>query len=233
EAAPGIVTWVLLLSPVWISLVFSGAFVVAVVVLVFDLYWFVRSFTVITGMWSTYLRMRQDMRVDWLARCRQPAPEGMPDPLSYYHLCIIPTYTEPYGVLERTVRAIVDSVYPKELKLIGIITRVEDKPGWANVARLQEQFGDQVAGFFHIKDPMEPPLVPGKSAAMNWGGRDMVRRLTERGYDLSRVLVTDLDSDYRVHPQYFGWISWHHARHPGRDYVIWQPVPLFHNNIWE
>ena len=89
EAAPGIVTWVLLLSPVWISLVFSGAFVVAVVVLVFDLYWFVRSFTVITGMWSTYLRMRQDMRVDWLARCRQPAPEGMPDPLSYYHLCII------------------------------------------------------------------------------------------------------------------------------------------------
>jgi hypothetical protein len=25
----------------------------------------------------------------------------------------------------------------------------------------------------------------------------------------------------------------HHSREPLRDYVIWQPVPLFHNNIWE
>src|SRR2546427_6922923 len=122
EAAPGIVTWVLLLSPAWITLIFAsyGANVVAVVVLIFALYWFVRSFTVITGMWSTYLRMRQDMKVDWLARCREPVPEGVPDPLSFYHLSIIPTYTEPYGVLERTVRAIVDASYPGELKLIGI-----------------------------------------------------------------------------------------------------------------
>src|SRR5438105_930164 len=82
-----------------------------VVVLVFDLYWFVRSFTVITGMWSTFLRMRRDMSVDWLAMCREPVPEGLPDPLSFHHLSIIPTYTEPYNVLERTVRAIVEASY--------------------------------------------------------------------------------------------------------------------------
>jgi hypothetical protein len=177
--------------------------------------------------------MRQDMSTDWLARCREAPPEGCPDPLAFYHLSVIPTYTEPYHVLEKTVQAIVDSNYPKELKLVGIITRVTDKPGWANVERLRQQFGDRLGGFFHIKDPMEPPLVPGKSAAMNWGGRDMVRRLGELGYDLKRVLLTDLDSDYRLHPEYFGWISYHHARDSLRDYVIWQPVPLFHNNIWE
>jgi hypothetical protein len=68
---------------------------------------------------------------------------------------------------------------------------------------------------------------------MNWGGRWMVRVLTEEGYNLDQILITDLDSDYRVHPQYFAWISWHHAREALRDYAIWQPVPLFHNNIWE
>lgn len=235
EAGPGLLTWTLLLAPAWIPLLFgsTGAFAVAVAVLAFDLYWFVRAFAVITGIWSTYLRMRRDMQVDWLARCCQPVPEGMPDPLSYHHLCIIPTYTEPYHVLEETVRAIVEAAYPKEKKLVAIITRVEDKPGWANVARLRRRFGRQLGGFFHVKDPLEPPLVPGKSAAMNWGGRQMVARLGAMGYDLRQVLVTDLDSDYRVHPQYFAWISWHHARHPLRDYVIWQPVPLFHNNIWE
>jgi cellulose synthase/poly-beta-1,6-N-acetylglucosamine synthase-like glycosyltransferase len=235
EAAPGLITWTLLLAPAWIPLVFAstGALAVAVAVLFFDGYWFVRSFMVITGVWSTYLKMRQDMSTDWLARCREAPPEGCPDPLAFYHLSVIPTYTEPYHVLEKTVQAIVDSNYPKELKLVGIITRVTDKPGWANVERLRQQFGDRLGGFFHIKDPMEPPLVPGKSAAMNWGGRDMVRRLGELGYDLKRVLLTDLDSDYRLHPEYFGWISYHHARDSLRDYVIWQPVPLFHNNIWE
>jgi cellulose synthase/poly-beta-1,6-N-acetylglucosamine synthase-like glycosyltransferase len=236
EAAPGLITWVLLLAPAWIPALFAsdGAFAVAVLVLVFDVYWFVRSFTVVTGIWSTYFKMRRDMRIDWLARCREDElPAGCPDPLGFYHLSIIPTYTEPYHVLEQTCQAIVDANYPAELKMIAIITRETDRPGWANVARLRERFEGQLGGFFHVKDPMEPPLVPGKSAAMNWGGRDMVRRLTDLGYDLSRVLVTDLDSDYRVHREYFGWISYHHARYPRRDATIWQPVPLFHNNIWE
>jgi hypothetical protein len=235
EAAPGLVTWILLLAPAWIPIIFQspGALAVAAVVLVFDVYWLIRAITVVTGVYSTMLRMRRDMRKDWLALCREEEKSGAHDPLQYYHLCVIPTYTEPYHVLERTVQAIVDTNYPAELKMVGIITRETDKAGWENVARLKEKFGDRLRGFYHIKDPLEPGIVIGKSAAMNWGGRWMVRVLTDEGYDLSRVLITDLDSDYKVHPQYFAWISLHHTREPLRDYVIWQPVPLFHNNIWQ
>jgi hypothetical protein len=236
EAAPGLVTWTLLLAPAWIPIVFAsdGALTVAIAVLVFDVYWFFRSFVVISGVWRTYFKMRRDMATDWLTRCRSDElPADCPKPLDFYHLCVIPTYTEPYEVLEDTVQAIVNASYPDELKLIGIITRVTDKPGWKNVARLKAKFGSRVHGFYHIKDPMEPPLVPGKSAAMNWGGRWMVKQLTKEGYDLNRVLLTDLDSDYQVHRQYFAWLSWHHAREALRNYIIWQPVPLFHNNIWE
>jgi cellulose synthase/poly-beta-1,6-N-acetylglucosamine synthase-like glycosyltransferase len=235
EASPGVVTWVLLLAPAWIPIVFQspGALVVAATVLVFDIYWLLRSITVVTGVYSTLWRMRRDMAKDWLMLAREEQKVGGHDPLQYYHLCVIPTYTEPYHVLERTVQAIVDSNYPPELKLVGIITRETDKPGWENVARLKEKFGGQLQGFYHIKDPLEPGIVIGKSAAMNWGGRWMVRVLTEEGYNLDQVLITDLDSDYRVHPQYFAWISAHHAREPLRDYLIWQPVPLFHNNYWQ
>ena len=235
EASPGLVTWIMLLAPAWIPIVFktNGAIFVACVVLVFDAYWVMRAVVVVVGVYSTMLRMFRDRKRDWLALCREPAPPGSPHPLQFFHLSVIPTYTEPYHVLERTVQAIVDANYPDELKLVGIITRETDKPGWENVARLKEKFGHRVRGFYHIKDPLEPGIVVGKSAAMNWGGRWMVRVLTEEGFDLKNVLITDLDSDYRVHPQYFAWISWHHARQPLRDYTIWQPVPLFHNNIWQ
>src|SRR2546427_594620 len=126
---------------------------------------------------------------------------SLPAPLPSIHLCGIPTYTEPYHVLEQTVQAIVDANYPADKKMIGIIARETDKPGWENVARLKEKFGDRLRGFYHIKDPLEPGIVIGKSAAMNWGGRWMVRVLTDEGYDLNQILITDLDSDYRVHPQ--------------------------------
>src|SRR5947209_6468202 len=234
EATPGLITWVMLLSPAWIPILFgvNGAIFVAIGVLIFDCYWFCRSFLVISGILTTYGRMKRDMAIDWWSRCREVEGEG-PLPLDYYHLCIIPTYTEPYHVLEATCQAIADSNYPDDRKLVGIITRETDKAGWENVARLKEKFGGRLRGLYHIKDPLEPGIVAGKSAAMNWGGRWMVRVLTEEGFDLSKVLITDLDSDYRVHPEYFGWISWHHAHEPLRDYVIWQPVPLFHNNIWQ
>ena len=235
EAAPGLFTWTLLLAPAWVSIIFRtpGALAVAFMVLAFDAYWVIRAITVLTGVYSTFWRMRRDMKKDWLAACREAQEAGQNDPLQFIHLCIIPTYTEPYHVLERTVQAIVDSNYPPELKMVAIITRETDKPGWENVARLTAKFGGQLRALHHVKDPLEPGIVVGKSAAMNWGGRWMVRVLTEEGYDLRQILVTDLDSDYRVHPQYFAWISWHHAREAVRDCIIWQPVPMFHNNIWQ
>src|SRR6266516_2150602 len=141
EASPGLVTWIMLLAPAWIPIIFhsTGALVVAVAVLIFDAYWVLRAVGVVTGVYGTLTKMRRDMSMDWLARSREKAPDTAADPLGFYHLCVIPTYTEPYHVLERTVQAIVDANYPEDLKLVAIITRETDKPGWENVARLKEK----------------------------------------------------------------------------------------------
>src|SRR5260370_4802581 len=143
EAAPGLVTWIMLLAPAWIPILFKtpGALLVASAVLVFDVYWLIRAVTVVTGVYSTVWRMRRDMAKDWLAACRADQETGAHDPLQYYHLCVIPTYTEPYHVLERTVQAIVDSNYPPELTLIGITTPETHNPRSENLAPLKAQLG--------------------------------------------------------------------------------------------
>ena len=51
--------------------------------------------------------------------------------------------------------------------------------------------------------------------------------------DPRRILVTDLDADYRVHPQYFSYLTWVHLTDPNRETQLYQPIPYFHNNIWE
>src|ERR1700674_1267956 len=94
EAAPGLTTWILLLTPARIPIVFhsTGAILVATVVLVYDIYWLFRSITVVSGIYSTMHRMRRDMKRDWLALCIEEREQGRQDPLQYIHLCVIPTY---------------------------------------------------------------------------------------------------------------------------------------------
>src|SRR5438552_756080 len=148
------------------------------------------------------------------------------------HAVMITTYTGPYGVLRETVRAIVESHYPSENKVVAIITRESDRAGWENVRRLQEEFSDRLRALLHIKDPLLPGIVVGKSAAMAYGGPVLKRACDAMGLDPEETIVTDLDSDFRVHRQYFAYVTYHYVLADDRLEGIWQPIPMFHNNLW-
>ncbi|MDQ2934990.1 MAG: hypothetical protein M3R49_08455, partial [Chloroflexota bacterium] len=176
-------------------------------------------------------RIRREL-VDLEAVDRLDGP--LPAWEEYVHLALIPTYTEPLEKLRETVRALAATAWPRERRIVAIITRETDEAGIANVAVLREEFAEQFADFIHILDPLEPGIVIGKSSAMAWGGRYLYRLLVrERGMDPSRILVTDLDADYRVHPQYFAYLTWVHLTDPRRETQLYQPIPYLHNNLWE
>lgn len=163
-----------------------------------------------------------------------PADEARPDWRAYTHLALIPTYTEPLEKLRDTVRALAEADWPIEKKICAIITRETDEDGRRNVAALRDEFGSAFAQFIHILDPLEPGIVVGKSSAMAWGGRYLYRMLVrEQGMDPRRILVTDLDADYRVHRQYFTYLTWVHVTDPNRETQLYQPIPYFHNNLWQ
>jgi hypothetical protein len=161
-------------------------------------------------------------------------PSPAPSARELIHLALIPTYTESLEKLRHTVRALAEAEWPAERKMCAIITRETDEGGIANVAALREEFGESFAEFIHILDPLEPGIVIGKSSAMAWGGRYLYRLLVrERGMDPRLIMVTDLDADYRIHPQYFAYLAWVHLTDANRDTQLYQPIPYFHNNIWE
>ena len=103
EVAPGVLTWGILLAPVVGSLFFAPY--VAVAIFTLDVYWVVRTFSVVIAIRKTYRRMRGELRIDWWQRCLEiPLRPVRPDPRRIVHAVLIPTYTEPYGVLRETVR---------------------------------------------------------------------------------------------------------------------------------
>ncbi len=161
-------------------------------------------------------------------------PEPPPPVDELVHLALIPTYTESLEKLRYTVGALAGAAWPTERKICAIITRETDTGGIENVAALRQEFGHAFAEFIHILDPLEPGIVVGKSSAMAWGGRYLYRLLVrERGMDPRRIMITDLDADYRVHPQYFAYLAWVHLTDANRETQLYQPIPYFHNNIWQ
>ena len=177
--------------------------------------------------------VRLDRERHELARLLARRGEPLPDPRRLFHVALVPTYTEPFEKLYETVRALAEADYPRELLMIAIITREADHVGRENVARLRELFGDRFLHFFHVLDPLEAGIVVGKSSAMAYGGRWLYRELLRLGFDPTDVVVTDLDSDYRVHPQYFGYLTYTFLTDPDRYRRLYQPVPMFHNNLWD
>ena len=178
-------------------------------------------------------RRRLRREIDQLRQV-EALPEAPPSVEEIIHLALIPTYTEPLDKLRQTVAALAAADWPRERKICAIITRETDELGIANVKALQEEFGRAFSELIHILDPLEPGIVVGKSSAMAWGGRYLYRLLVrERGMDPRRIVVTDLDADYRVHPQYFTYLTWVHLTDPNRETQLYQPIPYFHNNIWD
>ncbi len=165
-----------------------------------------------------------------IARLEEPPPPAD----AFVHLALIPTYTEPLEKLRadrpRAGRGRV-AEGPQDLR------DHHPRDGRGRHRRtsgiLREEFGDAFADFIHILDPLEPGIVIGKSSAMAWGGKYLYRLLVrERDMDPHQILITDLDADFRVHPQYFAYLTWMHLSDPNRETQLYQPIPYFHNNLW-
>ena len=240
EIVPGALTWFVLLVPLVTAFAIrlndpSKLWILGAGAVALDLYWLGRTMFTVRCVRRSLATLEATERMDWWAECQaleRDLPPGRPRPSEIVHCALVPTYTERYEVLRATVEALVDQRYPDQQCVCAIITRVTDQGGIDNVTRLREEFGHRFRAFIHIKDPLLPGIVVGKSAAMAYGGPVLKRHCDELGLDPRTTLVTDLDSDFRLHPQYFAYMAAQFCTADEPLTSIWQPIPLFLNNLW-
>ncbi len=238
EMVPGLTVWLILATPLAVGFVitftnFEDLWLLGLFAVILDSYWLVKLVHTFRYVLRGIRLLEAAQAVDWAERLTTlPTIPGDPQPEEIIHAFLIPTYTERYETLHATVSALAAADYPNQNKICAIITRETDLEGCLNVERLQEKFGGSFRAFWHIKDPLLPGIVVGKSAAMAYGGPVLQRACESLGLDPARVIVTDLDSDYRVHPQYLAYTTYQYCSVPDRLTSIWQPVPMFLNNLW-
>ncbi len=238
EILPGALAWATIILmfvlsrilPVWVS----------IFIILFDIYWLLKTVYFSLHLRAAFSETRKNMRIDWRARLSALGPEAG----EVYHLVILPMYHEPYEVVRESFARLAAANYDKK-KMI-VVLGIEERGGEAaraTGAKIREEFGGDFFRFLVTAHPAGlPGEMPGKGSNEAWAAlRAKEEVLDPLGLDYDRILVSVFDVDTQVPAEYFGRLTYVFlAREDGsprphaeRLRAIYQPVPLFTNNIHE
>ena len=162
-------------------------------------------------------------------------PKKYPKPDEIINAVIITAYTEPFDVIEPTIKALTKVTYDK--KNLLIFFAYEERGGEAieaTVKKLKSLYGDQFMDFVLSKHPKDlPNEVVGKGGNIAYAGHRLKEYCDRNKIAYDKVIVTTLDCDNRPHPKYFDAVAYEYIVNENRNNMSYQPVSLFINNIWD
>lgn len=232
ETIPGLLTWSTLIS--LFVLAFIKPLWVAIFIIVFDLYWAIRVVYLTTLLVIAYRRLELEKKVDWLSRCKEIGDKHGLNYRDIYNAVLFPVYKEGVDVIEPSIRALKDTNYPKARMIV--VLSVEERGGadvWKSALMLQKEYGKD---FFEFLVTAHPDKIKGevrvKGANATWGAKVLKDFLDSRKIEHGNVVISCFDADTCVEKEYFGCLSYHYILNPRRTHSSYQPIPVYHNNIW-
>lgn len=227
EILPGFLTWTTLLGVVVLS--FLKPVWAAIFIIVFDLFWLLKTVHLGLHHYHNWRRMKHNIKVNWKKKLQKLKYENI------YHLVLLPFYKEGEEVLENTIDALLNSDYDKSRILV--ILAAEERAGEEaqNLAeKLKNKYADDFGDFLITTHPagMEGEIM-GKGPNITYAAEQARREiLNKRKIDYKNVLVSAFDIDTVVWPKYFSCLTWNFLTVEDPQKSSFQPVPLYNNNIW-
>lgn len=153
----------------------------------------------------------------------------------FYHLIVVPFVDESEDVLTSTVGALATAQYPHDKMMVVLAS--EERAG-----AVAQEVGKKVLAKFEDKfykmfltvhpDGMEGE-IKGKSANASFAVASLLPELDKMGIKEEEVLISNLDSDTIVHPQYFARVMYAFLTSDKPYRRSYQPIAIYNNNIWD
>ena len=158
-----------------------------------------------------------------------------PDPAETIHIVIMTAYNEGLEILTPSIEAVRKNTFPNG-RIIFVLA-YEERGGAEmekNAKTLAARYKGVFREFMLVKHPDGlAHEVIGKGPNLTYAGRAVAEYVTKKKLPVSNIIVTSLDSDNRMHPEYLDSVAYEFITHPNRQRMSYQPVSLFTNNIWE
>ena len=158
-----------------------------------------------------------------------------PDPRELYHAVIMVAYNEGLATLVPSVEAVRDSNF--DPKRVIFVLGYEERGGAEmekTAKELQKKFAKTFKDFLLVKHPDGlKGEIKGKGPNLCYAAGELSKYLKREKIAAENVVVTSLDSDNRVSPQYLSYVAYEFVVNRDRQHLSYQPISLFMNNIWE
>ncbi len=239
EILPGLLAWATLILVVILS--FSEPIFMAMFIILFDTYWFIKTVYLSLHLRSAFKRLRQNLKINWLERLKAlPASNYQLSSLSswqdLYHLIVLPLYKEGLEVVTATLEGLIRSDYPKT-KMIVVLAKEESAGDGAKFVAdsMAREYGNKFFKFMVVAHPANlPGELAGKGSNATYAARQAKIEIIDKlNIPYERVIVSNLDIDTVIPAQYFSLLTHLYLTTPNPTRASYQPVPLYTNNIWE
>lgn len=228
EMVPGMLSWGTILVIVLLS-IFAPVWAARIIIL-FDLYWFLKIVYLSTHNLYNWRRLKTNMKIDWQKMVANLKHEDI------FHLVILPYYDEDQGVIEPSLKSLTEARYnPK--KMIIVLAGEEaagadaKRIGLALKAKYEEKFGFFL---FTLHPSGVSGEMKGKGSNIAYACEEARRIIVApNNIKYRSVIVSAFDVDTVVYPDYFLCLTWHFLTTPNPEKASYQPVPLYNNNIWQ
>src|SRR3989344_924419 len=227
EIIPGAVAWTTLLGMILAS--WLAPIAAAIFIILFDLYWLIKTVYLSVHLRGNWKRVMHNLKIDWRERV---------DKLKWDHvwqIVILPFYKESFEVSDGLLSSVATADWPKD-RMIIVLAR-EERVG-QKAKEVSQKLREKYENIFHHILETEHPSnlsgeIPGKGSNTAWAGRKTKEYIDGLKVPYENILVSSLDIDTQVPKQYFLVITYHFLTVEDPVHTSYQPVPLYHNNIWE
>ncbi|MBD3250918.1 hypothetical protein GF380_00345 [Candidatus Uhrbacteria bacterium] len=230
EMIPGMLVWITLIGSLVLSYVYPLA--VIVFIIVFDVYWLLRITYYIPFLFTSWYRYKRDIKRDW-----RKDVEAIPGQDEIYHLVMLPTWREPIEVLRDTMNNLIRSTAPKDHMIVCLGGEWKDRENFNEHRKvIEREYGDRflrLVTTLHPNPDEKEDEIQGKGSNMHYMATQMVPVIEELGIDPEKLIVSALDVDTVMHPQYFSCVQYKYLTIPEPARSSYQPVPLYNNNLWD
>jgi hypothetical protein len=152
-----------------------------------------------------------------------------------YHLVIVPVIRETFDIVEPGIKAIKDGTYAAKRFLV-IIALEETAPGRVqeDMRRIKEVYKGCFLDFLVTVHPAgRAGEARVKGANTTHAARHADAYFRKTGISPDNVIVSCFDADTVAHPDYFSCLTYYYMINPHRARSSYQPIPVYHNNIWD
>lgn len=156
-------------------------------------------------------------------------------PSEIYHCITLFNCRETYQVIKTSLESYAKSNFDlKKVIFIFAYEQFDSENALAISQKIKQEYGALFLDYIESCHPQNlPNEIKGRAGNMNWAAQILKSYLEERNISFSKVILSSFDSDTVISANFLNELTFRYCITPNRIEVGYQPVPFYHNNIWD